>query len=90
MFYTGYTAEVDRLSILFSVGLELLRSNLILMFGLVSFFVSPKLPIGNVTLCSLPPGVFMMEQHCSVRELNCIMLVRLAGGLDARMVTLPV
>ena len=57
MFYTGYTAEVDRLSILFSVGLELLRSNLILMFGLVSFFVSPKLPIDHVALCSPSPGV---------------------------------
>jgi len=52
-----------------------------------AFFVSPKPPIDNVTLCRPSPGVFMMEQHCSVRELNCIMLVRLTGAMDARTVT---
>ena len=51
------------------------------------FFVSPKLLIDNVVLCRPSPGVFMMEQHCSVRELNCIMLVRLTGAMDARTVT---
>ena len=50
-------------------------------------FLSTKLPINNVTLCRPSPGVFMMEQHCSVRELNCIMLVRLTGAMDARTVT---